>query len=949
MFDIFLDKLKSLFASRLLPITLVYLILFTVLVNRMFQLQIVEGETHSKEQNLKETKERVVQSTRGSIYDSKGVLLAYNELSYSIMLEDSGLLTSNAAKNKMLHKLIQIIEENGDSLDSDFPIKYENGMFYFSIEGNALTRFKKTAYAYVLEDGKLTEEQKNSSAKDVYMYLCYGQAKISKMFDISDEYSIPDALKIMALRYDLFSNYPKYVQVTVASKVSEKTVAAVLENQAEMPGIEVKQQTSRVYNDSEYFAHILGYTGLASQDDLEVLNAEKETYTAADYIGKSGVEKEYESYLAGKKGIELVTMNSANKIIETKVTVDPIAGNDLYLSIDSELQKTIYQLAERKLASIMLSKIVPNLDYGTKGESANDILTPIYEVYFALINNNIIDIEHFEEKDATDLEKQVLAKYETSLSDVMNKLNTLLTYGNETLKKNAPSGMDQFLEYCYTLLANKKIILTSNIPSNDDMFIKYKSDKISLSRFLQYAISEKYIDLDKLDIGDNYYSSEEIYNIMIDYLKNELVDDSEFNKIIYRNLVFSYKLSGLEISLLLFDQGVLEYNEDEVNALRNGRISAYSFMLKKIEALEITPAMLALEPYSCSVVVTDVNTGALKAMVSYPSYDNNMLANKVDAEYYAELLADNSKPLLNRPTQQRTAPGSTFKMLSAVTALEEGVIGITDKITDLGIFERIKPSPKCHKYPSSHGSINVSEAIKFSCNYFFYECGWRLSLDSSKKYLDQLGISKLEKYARMFGLGDKSGVEGSETLPKISDEHAVPSAIGQGTNSYAPVQLSKYVSTIANGGTCYNLSLLNSVVDKDGKVIFKKEPDVFNDLTTSIKSSTWNAVQKGMYMVANESGGSVYSLFHNLGVTVSAKTGTAQVSKSNPSHALFVSYAPTEDPEISVTVVIPNGHTSGNAAALGRDIYKYYFGLATSEELLNGDVPENSSSVRIQD
>lgn len=230
-----------------------------------------------------------------------------------------------------------------------------------------------------------------------------------------------------------------------------------------------------------------------------------------------------------------------------------------------------------------------------------------------------------------------------------------------------------------------------------------------------------------------------------------------------------------------------------------------------------------------------------------------------------------------------------------------------------------------------------------SCNYFFYETGYRLSIDGKGEYNDQLGLSRIKKYASLFGLDSTSGVEVGEAMPNVSDKDPIRSTIGQGTNIYTPVQLSKYISTLANRGTNYKLTLLNRILNKDGSIVLKNEPVVDKDLT-NIKNSTWDSVLKGLYKVANESRGSVYRLYGNYDVTVAGKTGTAQISLSKPNHALFVSFAPYEDPEVSVTVVIPNGHTSGNAAETAKDIYDLYFNLENEENLVAKEaiLPENN-------
>jgi penicillin-binding protein 2 len=661
-------------------------------------------------------------------------------------------------------------------------------------------------------------------------------------------------------------------------------------------------------------------------------------------VGKTGLEKEYESYLRGTKGSETVTVNTGNRVVDVVDRIDPVAGNDIYLTIDADLQKSVYHILEKRIAGILLSKIVPDLNYGSKGESASEITIPIYEVYYALIDNNIIDITHLNDKDAKDLEHQVYDLYRSNLENVFSRMDSLLALDN-TVTNNKAEDMEDYLDYFYKILVDKGILLEDSIPAEDAKLKDYQNDRLPLSGFLQYAISNNYIDLSKLDDGGDYFSTEEWYQKLLSYTKDLLQSDGTFNKKIYRDLVFSYKLSGKEICLLLFDQGVLEYKEEDVNRLKSGSISAYDFMKAKLTSLEITPAMLALEPCSGSVVVTDVKTGDLLAMVTYPSYDNNKLANKVDSAYYNWLFTDKSLPWMNRPVQQRTAPGSTFKMVTSFAGLEEGVISTGERIRDLGIFEKIQPAAKCHIYPGSHGNVDLVDAIKVSCNYFFYEVGYRLSIDGSGKYNEEVGLEKLKKYASLFGLDTTSGVELNEALPQVSDDDPVRSAIGQGTNAYTPIQLSRYVTTLANRGINYDLTLLDRIVDKDGNIKLHNSATIYKDLT-DIDPSYWDTVQKGMYSVVNVPGGSVYNsgVYKNFGVTVAGKTGTSQISKVNFNNALFVSYAPYENPEISVTTVIPNGVTSGNAAELTSDIYRLYFHLKDPEELVEKEasLPENN-------
>ena len=289
---------------------------------------------------------------------------------------------------------------------------------------------------------------------------------------------------------------------------------------------------------------------------------------------------------------------------------------------------------------------------------------------------------------------------------------------------------------------------------------------------------------------------------------------------------------------------------------------------------------------------------------------------------------------MNRATQQKAAPGSTFKMVTATTALEEGIINPYTRIHDGVQFNKInKPWPKCWS-TYSHGNINVSQAIQHSCNYFFYEMGYRLGNGHNTLVDNEKGLSKLKKYAEKYGLTEKSGIELPEAEPTFSDVDVVRSAIGQGSHSYTPVQMSRYVTTIANGGTCFDLTLIQKIKDAKSKTQDKKISNVRNKL--NFQSSTLTAIKTGMKNVVQA--GSIKSLFNNVNVTVAGKTGTAQITNNEPNHALFVSFAPYENPEISITVVIPNGFSSSNAAELASKVYQYYYDKSSRKKLMDGKV-----------
>ena len=284
-------------------------------------------------------------------------------------------------------------------------------------------------------------------------------------------------------------------------------------------------------------------------------------------------------------------------------------------------------------------------------------------------------------------------------------------------------------------------------------------------------------------------------------------------------------------------------------------------------------------------------------------------------------------------------------MLSSIAGLNEGVITTNEKIKDAVTFKKITPSPSCHN-KSGHGSVNVETAIRDSCNYYFYEVGWRLGGGNFGNFNEKLALSKLENYANMFGLNRTTGIELPEREPQFSYDDAVRSAIGQGKTRYTPVQLARYVSTIANGGTVYDLTLISKIEDKDGKTIFKKEPKKSGEVK-DISNVYWNAVHEGMYRVVNDT--SLKDMFQALNVKVAGKTGTAQINEYHPNTALFVSYAPYEKPEIAVTVVIPNGYTSANSADVASKVYDYYFGSTNLDEIVESGANQEENHTNFTD
>lgn len=958
MFRYLKEFCQKILKSRLFVLGVVMIILFGILIQRIFVLQIINGETYLDNYTLRIQKERVISGTRGNIYDSTGKLLAYNELSYAVTFEDNVVYDTtkqrNRKMNEELNTLISLIENQGDSISNDFQIKKnESGAYEYTVSGTSLKRFLADIYGHQkvddlvynknlgYDEGSATVQQVMEYLQDKFSIHVEGKEYPGEKAEDIDYYTEDEAYKIMILRYAISQNsYQKYVLTTVAQNVSEETVAVIKENSDVLPGVDISEESIRKYNDSKYFSHIIGYTGKISKEEYEKLSENNDEYTLNDVIGKSGIEQVMEEELQGSKGKETFYVDSLGRIIEITDIEEASSGNDIYLSINAELQMAVYDLLEQELAGIVYSKIIPAKEYDTSSGTASDIKIPIDDVYFALIDNNVINISDFAETDASGTEQQVYSAFLSKQSSVLASVEQQLMSASPAAYGELDKEMQVYMSYILTSLTEDKIFLSSEVDTEDDTYKAWKNDEISLAEYLHYAISKDWIDITKFDTESKYSDSTEIYEALIQFIIEELREDKEFSKKVYEYMIHQDLVSGTQICMILYEQGVLSNNNGEYEALQNGSISAYNFIRDKIKNLEITPAQLALDPCTASCVITDVKTGKLLACVTYPGYDTNRLANTVDAAYYASLQQDQSLPMYNNATQQRTAPGSTFKPITAAAALTEGVVTTEEQILDEGRFTTLDPNnpPKCWIYPNStHGLINISEAIRDSCNYFFYEMGYRLSLNG-ENYNENKGIESLQKYATLFGLGQKTGIEIPENEPKISDEYPITSAIGQGNHSYTTTELARYLTAVASSGNVYQMTLLDKETTSEGELVQQFQPELLWQID-ELDSSTWNAIHSGMRMVAENNNN-----FKDFPIAVAGKTGTAQEDKTRGNHALFIGYAPYEDPQVAITTRIAYGYSSSNAAEVSSNILKYYFNLADKDSLLSGQAQDIGDS-----
>lgn len=338
-------------------------------------------------------------------------------------------------------------------------------------------------------------------------------------------------------------------------------------------------------------------------------------------------------------------------------------------------------------------------------------------------------------------------------------------------------------------------------------------------------------------------------------------------------------------------------------------------------------------------VVVDVKTGEPLAIASWPTYDLSTVM-----ENFTQLLEEENSPMFNRALQGTYAPGSTFKPCTAIAGLNEGKIDLTTTV-DCGtaVFDKYKDAgytPHCWIYgQGSHGELNVVGAVTMSCNIFFYTVG------------DYLQISLLAKYAKLFGLGESTGVELAESVGVMaSDEYmqqkegrdmyagdTLQAAIGQSDSLFNPLQIAEYCAALVNGGQRHTASILKSVRSFDfSETVYERKAEVLSSVDT--KPEYFQAIQEGMYGVANDPmAGSVWTVFADAPYSVAAKTGTAQTGSNITNNALFMCYAPYEAPEIAVAVVIEKGSAGSAIAQVARDIMDYYFSFKDSTVALESE------------
>lgn len=355
---------------------------------------------------------------------------------------------------------------------------------------------------------------------------------------------------------------------------------------------------------------------------------------------------------------------------------------------------------------------------------------------------------------------------------------------------------------------------------------------------------------------------------------------------------------------------------------------------------------------SGAAIVMNVKTGEVLSMASYPDFNPQDFVGGISAENWEKYNTEDT-PQVNKTMQTAYAPGSIFKMVTAIAGLESGAITTKETINDTGVYPKYT-NPKCWiytDYHKGHGRLNVSGAIQHSCNYFFYETA------------DRMGIDTLAKYAKYFGLGTKTGIElpnetsgtlaSKETKQNLYNEQwyvgeTLSAAIGQSYNSFSLVQIAKYISMLANGGNKIQPTIVEKIINADGTEVSREEIQNYikekagitdeNQEDISISQDNLRAILEGMESVTDDQGGTAYSIFKNFAISVGGKTGSAETSTGKV-NAWFVGFAPYDDPQIAVVVLVENGGHGYYTAEAVKEIIEQYFGMNIEQ------VQENVTSI----
>ena len=512
LLEIAWDFIKKIITSRLFALAVLFTVMFTGLIGTLFRMQILEGNQYQDEYMQMTEQTVTTPGIRGNIYDRNGYPLAYNELAYSVTIQDLGDYPRPEDRNAMIYRLVTILNRRGETVEGKFEIAMDaDGEMAFTCSSDsAKTRFLLNFYG--LSSSDQLDDARGRYPSDVTAYEAFEYKKKEYELDqMKDEKGnaliLPDAtaLDMINIIYTMnLTRYQKYVKTTVASNISEETMMEINENIADLKGVAVEQAYIRRYADSVYFAPIIGYTGKVQEDQLDALNeewratadgqsapADTVKYDLNDVVGRSGIEQSMELELQGDKGFSRMYVDNMGRPREIIENEDAQAGNDVYLTIDRDLQVAIYHLIEQQLAGILVKNLVNEDVDKTQITDSSKVPIPVKDAYYQLINNNVLSLDHMAGGEAAPIEQEIYSIYLSAREQILGALENELLSAHASTMNELSADMYSYMNYIYTYLSDSGvgIIQRDKIDQNSDTFAAWREGNLSLRDYILSGIA----------------------------------------------------------------------------------------------------------------------------------------------------------------------------------------------------------------------------------------------------------------------------------------------------------------------------------------------------------------------------------------------------------------------------------------------------------------------------
>ena len=816
--------------NRTLILTIIVLLIFGGMWSSLYHIQILDAQHYQNIVTENIYEEQEIQGIRGEIFDRYGRPLAINTTSLALYyLPD----TNNPDLNSSIKFLLDIFEANHDeiTLEQVFPISYDVNTGFYFIDAfdpamNEIGLYNFLAEIFNSSRDDLTLEQKNVSADEAFQYI------VDTTFELPKTESIDTLLLMAQVRYAIFcGRWDPTAPILIAKNISDKTQAAIMERRSDFDGFVVEKQYTREYPEGELFAHIVGYASHINSFELE--EKSQLGYTAEDIIGKTGIELEYENSLRGKDGVMRIELDGDTGNRVNEVTLFPSEqGNSIFLTIDRDLQEQAYNALYNQIKSLLIQKIT---GISSKASAEEGETYSVIDIFCALLDNQFLPvslIENSEEFYANALKEL----YDQQSEGHLSYLKTLILDSNTEFRYY--SGIQQDIYNLMIESMRDNGHLSYDYQNDEDFYSIYASGNMPTRDFFEYCLNSDYLSKDVYNLSDFDTEIDTKISAILSSEFDNLRRNNEYKKRIYKYILENHLYSEEAFLYLLYEEELLSNADGSREAVFSGTISTLDCILQKINMDEITPSDLNLDPCSGSIVLTDCNSGEVLAIASYPSFDPNLFLNS--SSYYNQIVLDNSGPLTFRALHEMRAIGSTYKMCTAITGLDLNYIDETTSIYDYYSYSNVNSitQPVCWS-EISHGDTNVITALDHSCNYFFYEVGFLLSDPKPNlEFDDRIGLKKMANYAEKLGLATKTGIEIGEGTPKTSDQDAIRSAIGQGTNAFSAANVNRYTCTLANGGYVYDLYLVDAIHSARGEVLYETLPNLSSN--TSISQKIYN-------------------------------------------------------------------------------------------------------------